>query len=98
MLGDLSIDYAGRKVTVSGRPVSLTRIEYRLLVELSVNVGRVLPYEHLLERVWGKWRTADTRPLRTAVKKIRRKLADPAARPVYIFNEPRVGYRMGAAE
>ena len=37
VLGDLSIDYAERRVTVAGRPVQLTTIKYRLLVELSTN-------------------------------------------------------------
>ena len=39
-------------MTVVGRPILLTAIEYRTLAELSVNAGRVLTYEHLLRRVW----------------------------------------------
>ncbi len=42
LLGDLTIDYAERYVTVPGRPVPLTDAEYELLFELSVNGGRVL--------------------------------------------------------
>ena len=53
VLGDLTIDYAGRQVTVGGRPVRLTDLEYRLLAELSVHAGRVLTYEQLLQRIWG---------------------------------------------
>ena len=51
--GDLTIDYARRRVTVGGNPVELTDIEYRLLVELSANAGRALTHERLLQRVWG---------------------------------------------
>ena len=40
--GDLTVDYAQRRVTVAGNPVKLTDIEYRMLVELSVNAGRAL--------------------------------------------------------
>ena len=94
VLGNLTLDYAGRRLTLAGRPVRLTNIEYRLLAELSVHAGRVLPYEHLLERVWGPGHTADLRPLRAAVKNLRRKLGDRASRPTYIFNEARVGYRL----
>ena len=52
-LGGLAIDYAERAVSVAGRPVELTDIEYRLLFELSVNAGRVLTHDELLDRVWG---------------------------------------------
>ena len=98
LLGDLTIDYVERRVTVGGRRVRLTDIEYRLLVELSVHLGRVVTYEVLLQRIWDMRTSADLRPLRSAVKSIRRKLGDDAKAPAYIFNEPRVGYRMGIAE
>ncbi len=51
VLGDLTIDYAERRVTLAGRPLPLIAMEYRLLAELSANAGRLLTYEHLLERV-----------------------------------------------
>ena len=51
MVADLTIDYAERLVTLASNPVSLTALQYRLLVELSMNAGRVLTYEHLLRRV-----------------------------------------------
>ena len=51
VLGDLAIDYGERLMTLAGRPVELVAIEYRMLAELSVNGGRVLTYEHLLQRV-----------------------------------------------
>ena len=53
VLGDLTIDYAERRVTLAGHPVQLTAIEYGLLFELSANAGRVLTYDRLLRRVWG---------------------------------------------
>ncbi len=96
--GDLVIDYAERLVTLRGSPVTLTAIEYRLLVELSANAGRVLTYEHLLRRVWGTDGDADVRPMRTAVSSIRRRLEDDAEDPTYIFTELRVGYRMPKAD
>ena len=96
--GDVTIDYAERSVTRAGRPVRLTAIEYRLLVELSANAGRVLPYDHLLQRVWGLPGNDDLRPMRSAVRSLRRKLGDDAKNPTYIFTEPRFGYRMAKNE
>ena len=98
VLGDLTIDYAERGVTLAGRPVELMAIEYRMLAELSANAGRVLTYEHLLGRVWGEKSSGDVRPMRTIVSKLRRKLGDDADNPTYIFTEPRVGYRMPKGE
>ena len=98
VLGDLTIDYAERRVTLAGRPLPLIAMEYRLLAELSANAGRVLTYEHLLERVWGAKDNGDVRPMRTIVSKLRRKLGDDADNPTYIFTEPRVGYRIPKGE
>ncbi len=98
VLGDLTIDYAERRVTLAGRPLPLIAMEYRLLAELSANAGRLLTYEHLLERVWGERSSGDVRPMRTIVSKLRRKLGDDADNPTYIFTEPRVGYRMPKGE
>ena len=98
VLGDLTIDYAERRVTLAGRPLPLIAMEYRLLAELSANAGRLLTYEQLLERVWGERSSGDVRPMRTIVSKLRRKLGDAADNPTYIFTEPRVGYRMPKGE
>ena len=98
VLSDLAIDYSERRVTVAGHPIRLEAMEYRLLVELSSNAGRVLTYEHLLGRVWGEKSDSDLRPMRTIVSKLRRKLGDDADNPAYIFTEPRIGYRMARGQ
>ena len=92
--GDLTIDYAARRVTIADQPVQLTAAEYELLFELSVNGGRVVTHDQLFRRVWGQTHAGDVRVIRTVVKRLRRKLDDDARNPTYIFAEPRVGYRM----
>ena len=96
--GDLTVDYARRRVTVAGNPVELTDIEYRMLVELSANAGRALTHERLLQRVWGPDKGEDSGPVRNIVKRLRRKLGEDAANPAFIFAVPRVGYRMEQGE
>ena len=96
--GDLTVDYPHRRVTVAGRTVALTAIEYRMLVELSANAGRPLTHEYLLQRVWGPDKGADSAPVRNIVKRLRRKLDDDPGNPGYIFAEPTVGYRMEMGE
>ena len=94
VLGDLTIDYARRRVTLAGRRVRLTPTEYGMLAELSAHTGRVLTYERLLERVWRERGDSNMRPMHTMVSKFRRKLGDDAGNPTCVFTEPRVGFRM----
>ena len=98
VLGELAVYFADRRVTFGGRPLRLTAVEYRLLAELAANAGRVLTYEHLLQRVWGAEGGGDVRPIRSALSKIRRRLGDDPDNPTYFFTEPRVGYRMAKGE
>ena len=94
VLGDLSIHYDQRQVSVAGRPVELTATEYELLRVLSLNPGRVVTFDTLLRQVWGRPGGSDSEPVRTFVKKLRQKLGDDAAEPTYIFNQRGIGYRM----
>ena len=94
LLEDLVINYAERRVAVAGQPVVLTATEYALLYELSTNAGQVLTHSRLMQRVWSRGHSGDTRLVRTVVKRLRQKLGDDANDPRYIFTEPRVGYRM----
>ena len=98
VLGDLTIDYSQRRVTLAGEPVNLLPMEYRLLAELSASAGRVLTYEHLLDQVWRERSGDDLRPMRTIVRRLRIKLGDDADNPTYIFTERHVGYRMPKGE
>ena len=93
-LGDLTINYADRNVTVSGHPVHLSGTEYKLLFELSINAGRVLTHDQVLQRVWGSGYSGDVQLLRAFIRNLRHKLGDDADDPRYIYTEPRVGYRM----
>ena len=98
VLGELTVNYTERRVTLTGRPVQLTDIEYRMLAELSANAGRVLTHPQLLQRIWGPGHPGRTGAVRSVIKNIRRKLADDANNPTYIHNQPRVGYRMPSGE
>ncbi|MXZ90087.1 MAG: response regulator [Chloroflexi bacterium] len=96
--GSLVIDYALHRVSLDGEPAPLTTMEYRMLAELSANAGRVLTYEHLLERVWREPPEANLNPMRTMVAKLRAKLGEDARNPRYVFTEARVGYWMPEGE
>ena len=96
VLGELTIHYEQREVTMAGRPVRLTVTEYELLRVLSLNAGRVSTSDMLVRKVWGERETDDTKLVRTFIKKLRSKLGDDASRPTYILTERGVGYRMAS--
>ena len=98
VLGELTINYEQRHVSVAGRPVQLTATEYALLCILSANAGRVVAYDALIRQMWSPPDQGDADRVRTFVKQLRRKLGDNPARPLYILNERGVGYRMATPE
>ena len=98
MLGELALDRAIRRVTVTGRPVRLTAIEYKLLHTLSLDAGGATTYESLQRRVWGDRGGASPQVVRNAIRKLRRKLGDDARHPIYILSERGLGYRMPGPE
>jgi two-component system KDP operon response regulator KdpE len=95
--GDLVVDVAHRVVSLAGREVSLTPIEYTLLKTLALNAGRVLLHRHLLREVWWAGYDQDTNLLRVNISKLRHKIESDPARPQYITTEPCVGYRLRAS-
>jgi two-component system, OmpR family, KDP operon response regulator KdpE len=92
--GKLEIDIEKHKVTVAGRIVSLTPIEYALLAELASNAGRLLTNQLLLRRVWGPQYSDATDYVKGVVRRLRAKLEPDPAHPQYILTEPHLGYRL----
>lgn len=94
VLGDLTINFAERRVTVGGQEVSLSATEYKILYELATHAGRALTYDQILQRVWGEEYSGETQLVRSFIRNLRRKLGDDARHPRFILTERQVGYRM----
>lgn len=92
-IGDLCIDDSRRQVSVSGKSIHLTPIEYRIVHLLSQNAGRVLTHDQIIRHIWGPY-ASDSQILRVNMANIRRKLEPNPADPIYILTEVGVGYRM----
>jgi two-component system KDP operon response regulator KdpE len=92
--GTVRIDQPRREVTIGDRPVHLTPIEYRLLVMMARNAGKVLTHRQILKEVWGPSHAGQTHYLRVFMAQLRRKIEDDPARPRLVVTEPGVGYRM----
>jgi two-component system KDP operon response regulator KdpE len=93
-LPGLRIDLARREVSVEGREVRLTPIEYKILVTLARNAGRVLTHKQILQEVWGPGYAGQWHTVRVHVASLRKKIEDDAARPRRLITEPGVGYRL----
>ncbi len=93
-IGELAVDMALRKVTVQGREVHLTPIEYRLLTVLARHAGKVLTHQFLLKEVWGASYIERAHYLRIYMGALRHKLEEDPAQPRYLLTEVGVGYRM----
>ena len=90
----LVVDFGKRLVTVEGKEIHLTRVEYKIVSMLAQNSGKVITYSSLIEQVWGPYADDNNRILRVNMANIRRKIEKNPGEPEYIFTELGVGYRM----
>jgi two-component system, OmpR family, KDP operon response regulator KdpE len=92
--GELEIDTESHNVTVAGRQITLSPIEYAVLSELACNVGRVLTTRMLLQRVWGSQYLDADDYIKGVIRRLRVKLEADPAHPRYIITERYLGYRL----
>lgn len=90
--GDLRVDTSSREVSLGGKPVTLTRIEFDLLDVLSTDPKAVVSRVRLLERVWGPNWVGDDHIVDVHISNLRRKIGTRFVRTVR-----GVGFRMGDA-
>jgi DNA-binding response OmpR family regulator len=90
--GHLSIDIERRHVLVEDKRVKLTPIEFRLLVYLARNAGKVLTFDHILTNVWGNEYRGSMDYVHVYVSHLRNKIEENAKYPRYILTVYGVGY------
>jgi DNA-binding response OmpR family regulator len=94
----LVIDRERHEVTVEGRPIELTALEFELLDSLAGAPGRVFTRRQLIERVWGWDFYGDERVVDVHIRNLRRALGDDADAPRFVGTVRGVGYKLVAAE
>jgi len=90
--GHLSIDIERRHVLVEEKRVKLTPIEFRLLVYLARNAGKVLTFDHILVNVWGNEYRGSMDYVHVYVSHLRNKIEENVKDPRYILTVHGVGY------
>ncbi|MBO0848090.1 MAG: response regulator transcription factor [Pseudonocardia sp.] len=94
-IGDVGIDVPAHQVTRNGQPISLTPLEFDLLVALARKPRQVFTREVLLEQVWGYRHAADTRLVNVHVQRLRSKIERDPERPEVVLTVRGVGYKAG---
>lgn len=92
--GEVEVDRQARIVRRKGAEVHLTPIEYRLLIVLVANAGRVLTHRQLLREVWGPSHSDQSHYLRIYMGHLRQKLEINPSQPQHLLTETAVGYRL----
>jgi two-component system response regulator MtrA len=94
-IGAVTIDVPGHQVARAGAPISLTPLEFDLLVALARKPRQVFTREVLLEQVWGYRHAADTRLVNVHVQRLRSKIEFDPEHPQIVLTVRGVGYKAG---
>jgi two-component system response regulator MtrA len=94
-IGDLAIDVQAHQILRAGKQISLTRLEFDLLVALAKEPGRVFSRDALLSEVWGYRHSTDTRLVNVHVQRLRSKIEHDPERPEIVVTVRGVGYKAG---
>jgi two-component system response regulator MtrA len=97
LVGDLEVDVTGHTVKRGGEVLSLTPLEFDLLVCLARKPGQVFTREVLLQEVWGYRHAADTRLVNVHVQRLRAKVERDPEHPDIVLTVRGVGYKAGPA-
>jgi two-component system alkaline phosphatase synthesis response regulator PhoP len=90
--GYLSIDIEKHEVSIHGKRIQLTPMEFRLLVYLARNGGKLLTFEKILSNVWGNEYLGSLDHVHVYVSHLRRKIEEDAKKPRYIMTVYGMGY------
>jgi two-component system response regulator MtrA len=94
-IGPLTLDVVGHQVLKNGSQISLTPLEFNLLLTLAQKPKQVFTREMLLEIVWGYHYKADTRLVNVHVQRLRSKIEEDPDNPKIVTTVRGIGYRAG---
>ncbi len=91
-IGKLAIDPASYRVTLAGKPVTLSTLEFRLLYYLASRPNRVFTRDQLLDAVWGTERFVTPRSVDVYVRRLREKVEPDPEHPAHLKTVRGAGY------
>ncbi len=96
--GGLVLDFAQGRVTLRGKVIDLTALEYRILEELARSPGEVISHQTLLARIWTDEYRHDPQNLRVYVYRLRQKIEADPKHPRHIVTHHGEGYRLAGGD
>jgi two-component system KDP operon response regulator KdpE len=91
--GEIDVDFARRRLTVSGGEIHLTPTEWDIVKLFATHADKVLTDRMLMENVWGAAQRSQAHSLHVYIGRLRRKLEAAPSAQRHIVTEPGVGYR-----
>ena len=92
-VGPLELDLSGRSVLLEGEEVNLTTKEFELLCFMVRNIGKVLPRERILQKVWGYNYYGTARTIDNFINRLRQKIEENPLEPRFLLTVRGVGYK-----
>ena len=92
-IGPLELDLSGRSVLLEGKEVNLTTKEFELLCFMARNIGKVLPRERILQKVWGYNYYGTARTIDNFINRLRQKIEENPLEPRFLLTVRGVGYK-----
>lgn len=92
--GELVVDDERKEVTVDGEPVRMTPVEYKILLLLTKNAGRVFSIEQIYEQVWNEPAYSPENTVAVHVRRIREKIEINPKEPKYLKVVWGIGYKI----
>jgi two-component system KDP operon response regulator KdpE len=89
----LTVDCERRRILIDNAEIHLTPIEYKLLLLLIGNRGKVVTHSQISKIVWGYGESCDSKSIRVFMTSLRRKIEKDPSHPKFITTEIGVGYR-----
>jgi two-component system KDP operon response regulator KdpE len=89
----LTVDCDKHRIFIDDEEIHLTPIEYKLLLLLIENRGKVVTHSQISKEVWGYGETGDSKSIRVFMASLRRKIEKDSSTPRFIITEIGVGYR-----
>lgn len=90
---DLIIDTQRKSITLDGRPIALTRIEYEILVLLASHPGTVYSIDDIFETIWHEKATNSNNTVMVHIRKLREKIERQPRNPRHIKTVWGIGYK-----
>ena len=92
-IGPLELDLSGRSVLLEGKEVNMTTKEFELLCFMARNIGKVLPRERILQKVWGYNYYGTARTIDNFINRLRQKIEENPLEPRFLLTVRGVGYK-----